>query len=490
MLPTALVSLALLAPDPAATPDERAVDAPDAVVAPDVETPPMEPSGLPPTEPTPAEIPDAAPTTSAPPPAKLEVAPAASTSAPAVPPPTVAAEHEPAWKAAVELGPSRWVPGKGIEFASKDGRFALQLRARVQFRYDIDNPGAAGKPTQQTLQVRRARLQLQGHVFGKHNKYYIQLGFSPRDQLAGIGDAEDAIRRTPLRDARLEFDYLRDFTIWTGQMKVPFSRQRVISSGNMNLVDRSIANDEFQIDRDVGIQALSKDIGGLGLLAYNAGVFLGEGRNVYKASDFGMLYVARFEVTPFGKFDDYSEGDLERMKKPGLSIGGAYAYQDRAITDHGTWGDRFADGGTSNMHNITADVMFKWKGLAFESAFHMRKTAKRKRGGAVDDEGNPIATTLARDGVGWFAQLGYVVPKIPLEVVGRYGFVRNTAGKKTSSLLFNDEAGGGINYYFAGHNLKLQLDYFRLWGEADGKTYAAAAKHGNDRIRLQLQVAF
>jgi hypothetical protein len=47
-----------------------------------------------------------------------------------------------------------------------------------------------------------------------------------------------------------------------------------------------------------------------------------------------------------------------------------------------------------------------------------------------------------------------------------------------------------VNYYFAGHNLKLQLDYFRLWDDSMGTDWADAAKHGTDRVRLQLQLAF
>jgi phosphate-selective porin OprO and OprP len=48
----------------------------------------------------------------------------------------------------------------------------------------------------------------------------------------------------------------------------------------------------------------------------------------------------------------------------------------------------------------------------------------------------------------------------------------------------------GLNYYFAGHNLKLQLDYFRLWGADQGPGFVNAAKHGTDRVRLQVQLAF
>lgn len=393
-----------------------------------------------------------------------------------------------------DVAQSRYKIGKGYTLSSKDGRFSLQIRGRIQFRYDLEHyntTGMAAKDTMQSLQVRRMRLLLQGTVFSPYVKYHLQFGFSPRDMQNDLPNEPGSIRRNPLRDARIEFDRLRDFTVWVGQFKTPFSRERMLSSANMNLVDRSTVNAEFNLDRDLGVQVMSKDLGGLGgRLAYYAGVFMGEGRNSFDLTDPGMLYVGRFEVNPFGKFEDYSEGDLARSKKPGLSIGGAYAFQDRAHAARGNVGDYPLDRGTTNFHHVNADIMFKWRGLSVQTAFHYRKGFKRTSGGALDDMGAPIQTVTARQGLGWFAQAGYVVPKIPLEVVGRYSLIRNNYGKTLSSLPDSDEAGGGLNWYFVGHDLKLQLDYFRLWDQTMGTTNAERARNGTDRVRLQLQVYF
>jgi hypothetical protein len=45
-----------------------------------------------------------------------------------------------------------------------------------------------------------------------------------------------------------------------------------------------------------------------------------------------------------------------------------------------------------------------------------------------------------------------------------------------------DEVGGGLNYYFFGHNLKLQVDYFRSFDPA-------GIDMGTDLLRLQIQAA-
>lgn len=384
---------------------------------------------------------------------------------------------------------SRFRPGKGFELSTADGRYALAIRARLQVRYDFEHPNVEGESSAHLLQIRRARLQLAGNVFGKHNRYYIQFGFSPRDMLGGLVSDEGSIRRNPVRDARLEFDYLRDLTVWVGQMKVPFSRQRVNSSGNQQFVDRSSVNEEFNLDRDIGLQVRSDDLAGLGLLKYALGVFLGEGRNAFELADPRMLYVARVEVHPLGAFESDSEADLERMRKPGLSLGLAYAFHDDAIGDRSVHGSVPADGGTTDIHHATADLMFKWRGLSFESALHLRKARRRNPGGALDDMGVPIPVAAPRDGLGWFGQVGWLVPKIDLELVARYSTARNVFGPG-SALADRDEVGGGLNYYFVGHNLKLQLDYFRLVDHPQGVRWLDGAALGTDRVRLQMQLAF
>jgi len=428
------------------------------------------------------DAPDAVPT-----PERPQVAtepPAAVAPAPEGPP-----AEAPSRKAAVKVEKFKFKPGKGFEFATKDGKYALTIRARLQVRYDLEHPNVPGQPIEHVIQIRRARLQLAGNVFGKHNRYYIQFGFSPRDMLGGLPDDSPGIRYNPVRDARLEFTYLRDFTIWVGQTKVPFSRQRLISSGNQQFVDRSSVNEEFNLDRDIGLQVRSDDIGGIGRLKYALGVFMGDGRNAYQLTHTGALYVGRVTVMPLGKFEDESEGDLERLKKPGLSLAAAYAYHDDAPGDRGVHGARPADGGTTDIHHATADLMFKWRGLSIESAFHYRKARRRNPGGAVDDMGLPIAVAVPRDGVGFFTQVGYLIPPADVEFVTRWSFVRNIFGVR-SSLVDRDELGGGVNYYVAAHNFKISFDYFRVWDALLGPTVREAMARGDDRFRLLVQLAF
>ncbi len=402
-------------------------------------------------------------------------------------------------KHTTEGGKSYYKPGTGLVIESADGRFMMAPRLRVQMRYQFDADGRDDDVEfSHVYQIRRARLQFKSHVFNKHNKMKAEFAFSPRD----LSQGADGPGRTPLLSWYAEFDYLRDFTIRMGQYKIPYSRQRVVSSGDLELVDRSLAQGEFNHDRDIGIDFRSKDVGGLGgRLRYYAGVYMGEGRDFgdrNATKDFKLHYLGRIEVLPMGDFKDYKEADIERNMTPKLSLGMAYAYHDDSQGLRGVLGGTPDDEGTTDYHSMTADYMFKWKGFSSTAEFHWRNGQRNPGDAMIEDPLDPTGTipapiSAARNGIGWFVQAGYLIPRIPFQVAARYSSIRGLGeddpGDLTSdpsgftSLGDRDEVGGGISYYFAGHPLKLQADYFHTWND---RSFGNAI----DGLRIQLQVAY
>lgn len=388
-----------------------------------------------------------------------------------------------------------WKPGSGLSVQSDDGMFALRFRPRVQLRYQLEHDHD-GNHTRNLFTVRRARLQFKGHLFGKHNKYYLQIAISPND----MGWTADGPRFTPIRNWELSFDYLRDLTVTVGQMKVNYNRQRVISSGDLQLPDRSTVTGEFTLDRDIGLKLHSEDLGGIGYLRYSLGIFNGEGRDAYRVGDMGMLYVARIEVVPTGDAGedwDYDEVDWNRSLRPSFAVAGSYAFHDRAKKDRGSLGSRPLDLGTTDFHQAQADLMLKYAGLSLTGEFQWRKGIREYGDGTViDDVGVeiPAPRVPARNGLGYFVQAGFLIPRVPLEITGRWGQIIGLGDPTQTSLPDSEEVGGGVSWYFARHSLKLQADYFRLRADhfdVDTMSFSREPwSRSTDQFRVQMQLAF
>lgn len=400
--------------------------------------PPVEPIVVPP------------PPEPAPPAVVTEVAPAPSEPAKA---------DKPATKTDLKLG-------KGITFTTADDDAKLSIRGRLQLRASqfSEDPGEPPEVTE--FQARRIRLLFQGHVRGGEFEYYLQLGFSN-------GDTESDLR-LPLRDAYITYTAVRDLNIRGGQMKVPFGRQRVISSSALQMVDRSIVTGELNLDRDVGVQLMSEDLGGLGgKLGYNLGLFSGDGRNRL-AEVPGVLLVGRVVVRPMGKFEDSIEGDHAREKTPKLAIGFGGAHNNNTNRQRSTFNSVYEFARFDYWH-AGADLVFKYQGLSILSEIMYRKSPTTSVEGMVDGD---TVREYARNAWGYYAQAGYFVGD-HAELVARYGSLHPRGSTDPALVDGRREAGGGFNWYFQKHDLKLQTDYFYLFAPGDDGVHQA-------RVQMQL----
>jgi phosphate-selective porin OprO/OprP len=370
----------------------------------------------------------------------------------------------------VLAGDVAFKPGKGVEFNSADDQFQLRIRVRVQMLYTVLKNWEGDEDPQQDFRIRRARFIFQGHAFGRNNKYKLEV---------------DPLRDTPILDYYLDFMQNGNISPRVGQYKLPSNRERVISSGNLSLVDRSIVNSEFTLDRDQAFDLRSADFLGKGLMRYYLGLGMGNGLNNPFVQNFDMLYFARFEYLPMGMFDDYSEADFERTA-PHLSLGAGYAYFDGAERQRGMIGDIYADGGSSNYHFAYADAMFKARGFSVLSEFAFR-TGKRNVGPITEGpDGQPIDVVAPRNGYGWMMQPGYLIPHLPLEFVARVSLNQKRGSADSTSLENAREAVFGINWYFAQHPFKIQADVSQYWGTA---LLGSSFDKGVTTARIQLQAS-
>lgn len=362
--------------------------------------------------------------------------------------------------------------GKGILLGTANESFTLNIRARMQLQalyYDA-HEGSSADLTQ--IQVRRARMLLQGNVYGPELTYYIQLAFSNRDT------EPDA--RLPLRDAYFTYAPHPSTNLRFGQMKVPYGRQRVVSSSAQGMVDRSIVTTELNLDRDVGVQLFSKDLFGLGeTLGYAVGVFGGDGRNRL-ATNAGYLYVGRLSFTPFGGFDEFVEADIGRDPRPRLAIAAGAAYNQATNRPQSTIGSPYSDPTVFfDYTHFGVDFSFKWHGFFATGEWMLRQANARAIG--IDDGTGATTSFASREAWGGYVQVGQMLTD-ELELSARLGHL-NPLRETDPKLSLTQEVGGGVSYYFEEHNLKVQSDYFYYARNSDFEA-------GDHQIRIQSQLFF
>lgn len=372
--------------------------------------------------------------------------------------------------------------GKGINFMAADTSFSLQFRYRQQQLLEttfIEN--ANGNFNNATnFQVRRSRLKFAGHAFDPRLTFKAEIGLTSRDISSNREDGNTGGSPRVILDAVLKYKFSKSWAIWVGQTKLPGNRERVISSANLQFVDRSLLNSRFNIDRDAGFQLRgTHQINGM-IFKPSIALSKGEGRGISTNNIGGFNYTAHLDYLPFGEFEakkgDYISSDLERNKTPKLSIGLTYDLNDGASRAGGQLGNFIttidqSDStnevyASNDLQSLMADAMFKYKGISWATEFAIRK-GNNKEVNSNYNLGNAFVT-----------QVGYLF-KSNWEIAGRFTTVRKA---DLSALTSVNEYTLGVSKYIVGHSLKLQSDLSRT-----NSPNSALASY---RFRMQMEMQF
>ncbi|MEZ4777892.1 MAG: porin [Flavobacteriaceae bacterium] len=360
--------------------------------------------------------------------------------------------------------------GKGmINFTAKDSSFSVKFAPRIQFRSESnwDYNGANYDSPVHGVSIRRARLKFDGWAYSPKLKYKIELGLSNRD----IAGANQFNRNTPyyILDAVIMWNFYENFELWAGQTKLPGNVERVVSSANMQLIDRSLLNSRFNIDRDMGIQLRHYDnLGNDFIIREKVAISQGEGRNLTEGNQGGLQYTGRLEFLPFGEFKsggDYSQSDLAREASPKLMIGVTYDFNQDAVKTRSNLGSYMflADGSLykTDITTLFVDAMFKYKGFSF-----MGEYANRDAENPIAKEADGTETgDIVLIGSAINFQAGYVFNN-NYEIAGRF---TNTKYDTITERLGEEQYTLGVSKYIVGHKLKVQSDisYTTLEGNKD-----------------------
>ena len=361
---------------------------------------------------------------------------------------------------------------KGFEFQTVDNKFLMQIQSRLQFRFAT--PGDQDPVTfddynlgkRRIFKINRARLKVGGHAYKPWLKYYWEYELS----------------QSNLLDFRIMVEKYEFLNLKVGQWKVEFTRERFISSGEQQMVERSFVNREFTVDRQQGIELYGHlKPGGIADFNYWVAALTGTGRGNTKNDDKHLMYFGRFQWNFLGRPLDFEGGDLEYHEKPTAIIALAGITNRSPYTRFSQAGGGTLEGfdsdspGQYRVNQVNLETAFMYKGLSWQSELHRKQ---------IIDKLNNDQTTMLN---GYYVQAGYffhgLFPKFPkqLEVAVRHSVYRPDDNLNQN---YQKESSFAVNWFFNGHKNKLtnELTYFSY----DDKSLNLAAGW---RWRLQWDIS-
>jgi hypothetical protein len=364
------------------------------------------------------------------------------------------------WKPAGQIMPPS--PTAGVD-AEADlpspmvqyGEFKLNLHGRIQVMGGLvgeDSHVSNGDVLNRDgFRIRRARLGLDGQVVDKWN-YNLELDLIDEDS---GGNA--------LLEALITYQASEYSWINVGVTKLPFSRLLMVSSGNMQLIERpawvnieaATRTNVLDPGRQVGLS-----VGGsLSIFDYSVGIYNGStGFSVGDLND-GLMYVMRFGA---------GQGEISKSEAD---------FSGKGLRWHLGLNGYLNQAAAADIRAAGADLAIKFRGLSFFAEAVWAKVLPS----AQPESTNSFVDVSERWGMA--AQAGYLLPLCfgGLEMVARFAMMDENVHIKDEGDIW--ELTAGLNAYFKEDNIKLMLNYV-LRQEIEGSSL------DNDAILAVMQLMF
>ena len=404
----------------------------------------------------------------------------------------------------------------GFFIRSSDDKFMIKFHGALQFRWTYYGAQSrnhylmprANRDDRSGFDLQRVRVAFDGYALTPDLTYNIEV---QADAPAGYN--------VVAWDAWGNYRFSDELQIRFGCLRVPSTRQQSVNEKHQQFVDRPVVDAVFGFGRSFGVELWGRLLDKR--LEYYFAVVngLADGENVYwgrtitndPAENDGnpaLLFRTVWHALGDDPENDFmTMDDLARHASPALDVGFHYAFTDnygdtagntrlpypapRRLLGQGGFGLTNSRG--LQLHQFGLDAGFKWQGFSATGEYIVRVVDVRRAGR------RPFAPwwMLTRDGSttaqhGAYMQLGYFLP-IPgfeekIEAVARVGGVSALAN--TSECTW--EYGAGVNYYIAGHAVKLQADVMKVIEAPTSSSYSSLANVNDDPLvfRVQVQMAF
>ncbi|GGW92939.1 porin [Alteromonas halophila] len=360
----------------------------------------------------------------------------------------------------------------GITFQTEDQRYKVNVHARFQFRYatpDDTQPLIRDDYAQEQgteFGVNRSRLKIKGHAYKRWLRFSMEYD----------------LKNNYLLDYRFRMEKYDALKVKLGQWKLEYSRERSISSGGQQMLDRSIINRHFTIDRHQAVSVYGHIQSGETLdFNYWAGIGTGTGRGSNQDDDSQPLYFGRLQWNALGGGVGFVASDLSVSSQPRLSFAYAAATNRSRYTRFSSSGGGSLTGfdtgqpGQFEITQFNIDGAFQYAGLSAQAEYHEKTITDRRN--------NNLETDLK----GYYVQVGYFFHQLVdawpkhLELAGRYAsYEPESVTDKTQT-----EYAVAANYFIQGHKNKVTVDatYFE-------QSQALLTDVDEWRYRIQWDVSF
>ncbi|MBI2981207.1 MAG: hypothetical protein HYY44_02725 [Deltaproteobacteria bacterium] len=354
---------------------------------------------------------------------------------------------------------------RGFYLLSDDKNFRFKFNIQIQPRHEYVSKEAALDVN--TFGLSRMRTYFTGHSFSPKFKYALTVEFNK-----GAG----------IRDGLVDLNLADYFKIRAGRYYIPINREDSYSATGMQLIDVSIVSYHFGVNRDYGLQFsgnIVKPVTYYVFVANGGGNDpAGAGGNQNKE----MLVGTRLEVVPIGSIPGY-QGDYDMSETPNVGLGGTILYDMGA--DQETEGfkeltEQQIDPLEDKLLRGDLDGSFAWHGFSFmgQWQFAYNTVFRTVDQGVMGQTGLFILPKKLEIAGRWST----VLPDFPFPALAQTGITKT--GSEIGTGIPVHEVVGGINLYFKGHDLKLQMDYSQIFN-------VNGVRNINDqKVRTQLTFVF
>ena len=258
-------------------------------------------------------------------------------------------------------------------------------------------------------------------------------------------------KTTRLFDAYVKYEKNKNWSVYFGQMNIPFNLISLTSSAKLHLIDFGFVSREFGVERGFGLRMDFKNYWNSSKIYHKWHIAVSAGEYINnKNEDEGFLYMIRQVLYPLGAFskgnDIYVQGDLAKEQNLKLALGLGYLYADKVKTSSQIIYQKLSK--QVSYHGFTADFITKYKGfsLTYEGIWRHPTDAHFISKNDFIFAGN-----------GQDISLGYMLNK-HYEVAYRYAHRQMI--DKAHKFVPNEKRNTlAISRFLKGHNAKLQTDF-------------------------------